>query len=139
MEIAPDLADSLATGDGIHATFLDIADAHVERHGLNMPQDPAARAVLSDPPCLTEPLRRLDIGAAGIGAVIWATGYGVDFGWIDVPVLDGHGKPVHRRGITDVPGLYFLGLQWLSRLNSSFLSGVGDDAAALADHIAARA
>jgi len=139
MEIAPDLADSLATGDGIYATFLDIADAHVERHGLNMPQDPAARAVLSDPLCLTEPLRRLDIGAAGIGAVIWATGYGVDFGWIDVPVLDGHGKPVHRRGITDVPGLYFLGLQWLSRLNSSFLSGVGDDAAALADHIAARA
>jgi putative flavoprotein involved in K+ transport len=139
MEIAPDLADSLATGDGIHATFLDMADAHVERHGLNMPQDPAARAVLSDPLCLTEPLRCLDIGAAGIGAVIWATGYGVDFGWIDVPVLDGHGKPVHRRGITDVPGLYFLGLQWLSRLNSSFLSGVGDDAAALADHIAARA
>src|SRR5882672_8082922 len=138
MEIPPDLADSLATGDGIHATFLDMADAHVERHGLNMPQDPAARAVLSDPLCLTEPLRRLDIGAAGIGAVIWATGYGVDFGWIDVPVLDGHGKPVHRRGITDVPGLYFLGLQWLSRLNSSFLSGVGDDAAALADHIAAR-
>jgi putative flavoprotein involved in K+ transport len=139
MEIAPDLADSLATGDGIHATFLAMVDAHVERHGLNMPPDPAARAVLSDPLCLIEPLRRLDIGAAGIGAVIWATGYGVDFGWIDVPVLDGHGKPVHRRGITDVPGLYFLGLQWLSRLNSSFLSGVGDDAAALADHIAARA
>jgi putative flavoprotein involved in K+ transport len=139
MEIAPDLADSLATGDGIYATFLDMADAHVERHGLDIPQDPAARAVLPDPLCLTEPLRRLGIGAAGIGAVIWATGYGVDFGWIDVPVLDGQGKPVHRHGITDVPGLYFLGLQWLSRLNSSFLSGVGEDAAALAHHIAARA
>jgi putative flavoprotein involved in K+ transport len=139
IEIAPDLADSLATGDGIYATFLDIADAHVERHGLDVPQDPAARAVLPDPLCLTEPLRRLGISAAGIGAVIWATGYGVDFSWIDVPVLDGHGKPVHRDGITDVPGLYFLGLQWLSKLNSSFLSGVGEDAAALAHHIAARA
>jgi len=139
MEIAPDLADSLATGDGIYATFLDMADAHVERHGLDVPQDPAAHAVLPDPLCLTEPLRRLGISAAGIGAVIWATGYGVDFGWIDVPVLDGHGKPVHRHGITDVPGLYFLGLQWLSKLNSSFLSGVGEDAAALAHHIAARA
>jgi putative flavoprotein involved in K+ transport len=71
--------------------------------------------------------------------VIWATGYNMDFGWIDVPVLDADGEPIHRRGIADVPGLYFLGLPWLSRLNSSFLSGVGDDAAALADHIAARA
>jgi putative flavoprotein involved in K+ transport len=70
--------------------------------------------------------------------VIWATGYGVDFGWIDVPVLDARGEPVHRRGVTEVPGLYFLGLQWLAKMSSSFLSGVGDDAADLADHIAAR-
>jgi putative flavoprotein involved in K+ transport len=68
--------------------------------------------------------------------VIWATGYGVDFGWIDLPVF-AQGQPVHVRGVTDVPGLYFLGLQWLSRMSSSFLSGVGDDAAGLADHIAA--
>jgi putative flavoprotein involved in K+ transport len=54
-------------------------------------------------------------------------------------VLDARGEPVHRRGVTDVPGLYFLGLQWLSRMKSAFLSGVGDDAAVLADHIAARA
>jgi len=113
-------------------------DAHVERHDLNMPQDPAARAVLPDPPCLSEPLRRLDLRAAGIGAVIWATGYGFDFGWIQVPVLNARAEPVHVRGITEVPGMYFLGLQWLSKLNSSLLSGVGDDAADLADHIAAR-
>ena len=61
--------------------------------------------------------------------MIWATGYGVDFGWIDIPVLDARGEPVHRHGVTDVPGLYFLGLQWLSKMSSSFLSGVGDDAA----------
>ena len=48
------------------------------------------------------------------------------------------GEPVHRGGITEVPGLYFLGLQWLSKMYSAFLSGVGDDAAVLADHIAAR-
>ena len=70
--------------------------------------------------------------------MIWATGYGSDFGWIDIPVLDGGGEPRHRHGITEVPGLYFLGLQWLSKMKSSFLSGVGDDAAVLADHIAAR-
>ena len=70
--------------------------------------------------------------------MIWATGYGFDFGWIDVPVLNSRGEPDHLKGITGVPGMYFLGLQWLAKLNSSLLSGVGDDAAVLADHIAAR-
>jgi putative flavoprotein involved in K+ transport len=138
IDFAPDLAERLAYGDASYAIFLDMVDAHIDRHGLNMPKDPAARAVLPDPLCLTQPLRRLDLHAEGIGAVIWATGYSLDFGWIDVPALDARGAPLHRRGITDVPGLYFLGLQWLSRLNSSVLSGIGDDAAVLADHIAAR-
>ena len=87
---------------------------------------------------MTAPVRRLDLGAEKINAVIWATGYGVDFGWIELPVFNPQGEPVHRQGITDIPGLYFLGLQWLTRMNSSFLSGVGDDAAVLADHIAGR-
>ena len=65
----------------------------------DMPEDPAARVVLPDPPCLAEPLRRLDLHAAGIGAVVWATGYGFDLGWIEVPVLDARGAPVHRGGI----------------------------------------
>jgi putative flavoprotein involved in K+ transport len=138
VDLAPDLAESLANGDAMYASFLDRVDAHIEHHALAMPQDPAARAMLSDPSCVAEPLRQLDISADGIGAVIWATGYGVDFSWIDVPVLDARGEPVHRRGVTEVPGLYFLGLQWLSKMSSSFLSGVGDDAADLADYIAAR-
>jgi len=138
LDIAPDLGKSLAEGETTYSIFLDMVDAHIRQHGLKMPEEPAARAVLPDPPCVTEPLRRLDISGDGIGAVIWATGYGLDFGWIDLPVLDGRGEPLHRHGITEVPGLYFLGLQWLSKMKSSFLSGVGDDAAVLADHIAAR-
>jgi putative flavoprotein involved in K+ transport len=139
LEFAPDLARRLAYGDASYAVFLDMVDAHVEQHGLIVPQDPAARAVLPDPLCLSEPLQRLELRAAGIAAVIWATGYGFDCGWIQVPVLNERGEPVHAKGITAVPGMYFLGLQWLSRLNSSLLSGVGEDAADLADHIAARA
>jgi putative flavoprotein involved in K+ transport len=135
---APDLAKRLAYGDASYAIFLDMMDAHADAHGLEMPKDPDARAVLRDPLCLTEPLRELDLRAAGIGAVIWATGYGFDFGWIGVPVLNPRGEPVHVKGVTGVPGMYFLGLQWLAKLNSSLLSGVGDDAAVLADHIAAR-
>jgi putative flavoprotein involved in K+ transport len=138
LDIAPGLARSLADGDAYYLTFLDMLDAHVERHRLNLRGDPAARAILADPTCVTDPMRRLDLGQEGINAVIWATGYGVDFGWIDIEVLDARGDPVHRGGITPVPGLYFLGLQWLSKLYSAFLSGVGDDATVLAEHIAAR-
>ena len=138
LEIAPDLAESLANGDTVYATFLNTVDAHVQLHGLDFPDEPSARAQLPNPPCVDAPLSRLDISAENINAVIWATGYGVDFGWIDLPVKDAGGEPVHRNGVTDIPGLYFLGLQWLARMKSSFLSGVGDDAAVLADHIAAR-
>jgi len=136
LDFAPDLAASLAHGDAAYAGFLDLVDAHVERNGLNVPLDLSARSKLPDPFDLIEPLQRLNLSTASIGSVIWATGYGFDLSWIDVPVLDARGEPVHQHGITDVPGMYFIGLQWLSKMTSSFLSGVGDDAARLADHIA---
>jgi putative flavoprotein involved in K+ transport len=138
LDVAPDLARRLANGDLHYTTFLDMVDAHVEARGLDFPQEPAARATPPDPPCLAAPRLELDLRAENINAVIWAAGYCVDFGWIDIPVFDADGEPIHRRGITSVPGLTFLGLQWLSKMKSSFLSGVGDDAAVLADHIAIR-
>ncbi|MSO99460.1 MAG: FAD-dependent oxidoreductase [Acetobacteraceae bacterium] len=138
MAFAPDLLENLAHGDAAFLGFMDFVDAHIARVGLDMLEDPDARVMTAAPASLAEPMRRLDLRAAGIGTVIWATGYGFDFGWIDVPVLDVRGAPVHRGGVTDVPGLYFLGLPFLSQMSSSFLFGVGDDAARLADHIAAR-
>jgi putative flavoprotein involved in K+ transport len=138
IDIADDLAESLATGDAGYAAFLDMVDAHVSKRGLNHPEDPLARATLPDPPCVAQPWRRLNLRAEGIGAVIWATGYGLDFGWVEIPAFNARGEPLHHHGVSEVPGLYFLGLQWLSRMKSAFLSGVGDDATVLADHIAAR-
>jgi len=138
LDIAPDLADSMTNGDLVYTTFLDTVDAYVNRRRMELPEDPDARATFANPRCVTAPLTRLDLAAEGISAVIWATGYGVDFGWIDLPVIDAKGEAMHRNGITAVPGLYFLGLQWLSKMNSSFLSGVGDDAVVLADHILGR-
>ena len=138
IEIAPDLAENLTNGDLVYNTFLNTVDEYVKRRRLDLPEDPDAHNTIANPPCVTAPLTRLDLAAEGISAVIWATGYGMDFSWIDVPVLDERGEAVHRNGISAVPGLYFLGLQWLSKMNSSFLSGVGDDAAVLADHIAGR-
>jgi putative flavoprotein involved in K+ transport len=138
LNFASDLADSLARGDAAYSAFLDLVDAHVERNSIDLPADPAARAVLPDPSCLAEPIQQLDLRAAGIGAVVWATGYRFDFDWIDLPVLNAEGAPVHRGGLTSIPGLYFLGLPWLSKMNSSFLSGVGEDAAWLATHCRSR-
>jgi putative flavoprotein involved in K+ transport len=72
--------------------------------------------------------------------VIWCTGYRPDFGWIDLPIFDDDGEPAHERGvIATVPGLYFVGLFFLSAATSSLVGGVGKDAAYIADQIAARA
>ena len=71
-----------------------------------------------------------------VDAVIWATGYRPDHSWIDLPVLDSDGRLRHRRGVTDVPGLYFLGLTWQWTRGSALIGWVKDDAAFLAGQIA---
>ena len=83
-------------------------------------------------------MRAVDLAGEGIGTIIWATGYVQDFGWLKVDALDDAGKPLHHRGISPVPGVYFVGLPWLSRRASSFIWGVWHDAKFLADHIAQR-
>lgn len=72
-----------------------------------------------------------------VDSVVWATGFRTDHSWIDVPgALDGRGEPLHRRGVTEVPGLYFLGLSWLHTRGSALLGWVKDDAAFLAQQVA---
>jgi putative flavoprotein involved in K+ transport len=78
-----------------------------------------------------------DGGKLDVGAVIWATGYRGDYSWIDVPVFDERGLPVHRRGVTDSPGLYFLGLTWLYTRGSALIGWVRDDAEFIAEQIKA--
>ena len=68
---------------------------------------------------------------------IWATGYRPDFSWIDLPILDSNGRLRHRRGVTDVPGLYFLGLTWQWTRGSALIGWVKDDAAFLTERLAA--
>jgi putative flavoprotein involved in K+ transport len=69
--------------------------------------------------------------------VIWATGFGVDHSWIEVPVFDPHGHAMHRRGVTASPGLYFLGLLWQYTRGSALIGWVKDDAEYLARQISA--
>jgi putative flavoprotein involved in K+ transport len=139
MRFSPDLASNLAKGDASYLSLLDAADAYVAREGLDLPEEPAARIVEPDPPCVTEPVLQLNLRDAGIASVVWATGFRLDFDWLKVDAFNEGGAPMHRRGVSAVPGLYFLGLPWLSRRASSFIFGVEQDAARLAGDIAARA
>jgi putative flavoprotein involved in K+ transport len=73
-----------------------------------------------------------------VGVVVWATGYRPDYAWIQIPGVVREGQVVHRRGVTEVPGLYFLGLSWQHTRGSALLGFVNDDATYLADRVASR-
>ena len=127
------LATRLADADAHAAGFRRSVDAFVERAAIDVPREPWAPEQL--PAWATRTPELLDLDAERIGTVIWATGFRRDYTWIHAPVLDSAGRPVHERGVTAAAGLYFLGLRWQHRRKSSFIDGVGDDAAHLADHI----
>ncbi|KAB2849702.1 MAG: SidA/IucD/PvdA family monooxygenase [Hyphomicrobiaceae bacterium] len=138
MRFAPDLARNIAQGDANYLSVLDEADAHIRRQRLDLPEEPEARMIGPDPPCVKDPILALKLADAGITSIVWATGYALDFGWLKAGGLDEKGNPVHQRGVSTLPGLYFLGLAWLSRRASPFVWGVWHDAEYLANHIAAR-
>jgi putative flavoprotein involved in K+ transport len=137
--LAPDLSDNLAFADTASDTFKNAVDDFVRTTGMDVPEplpDPidAARsnAGIGTP-------ASLDLEAAGITTVIWANGYGFDYSWVHLPVLDDWGYPVQQRGVTRFPGLYFIGMNFLHSRKSGILLGVGDDAAHIATHIIATA
>ena len=80
-------------------------------------------------------IRFSDGSELGVSAVIWATGFRHDHSWIDAPIFGDRHRVVHRRGVTDSPGLYFLGLSWQHTRGSALIGWVGDDAEYIADQI----
>jgi len=131
-----DDADNIARGDANYLSLLDEADAFVARNGLDLPEEPEAHELGPSPDCVTDPLLELNLAEAGVTSILWATGFAVDYDWLQVDAFDEHGRPQHRRGVSTEPGVYFLGLPWLSRRGSSFIWGVWHDARYVADHIA---
>ncbi len=113
---AGDLEENIAKGVEFEVSLRRRFDEHA---GLE--HEPAADAIRALPD-----LRDLDLGR--IGAIVWATGFRPDYGWIELPVLDPTGRPVQRRGVTDLPGLAFVGVHWLHTRKSSLFLGVGEDA-----------
>jgi putative flavoprotein involved in K+ transport len=135
VRVAPDLPASIAEGDRFYLELLDQCDAFAARNGLDLPEGPGSRELGPLPADVTEPVLELDLAAEGISTIIWATGFHTDFSWLDVDAFDEAGRPAHRRGVSTEPGVYFLGLPWLSRRGSSFIWGVWSDAGFVAEHI----
>lgn len=141
LAIARDLGENLAHADTTFIDFMQRADEHVARNGLDLPPSNKSAEILHNPTEVAEPILTLDLASAEISTIIWANGFRYDFNWIELPIFanGAHASgrvPVHKRGITSVPGVYFLGLPWLYKRKSAFLHGVGEDAEYIATQIA---
>ena len=131
LAFAGDAEELLSAADTMYDDLLVALDAHLRGLGMEVPEpDPQPVRTPVSPPT------RLSISERGITSVIWATGYDFDYGWLHAPVLDAAGAPLQARGVTEVPGLYFLGLHWMHTFKSGAFLGIGDDAAYVADHLA---
>ncbi len=122
---AGDLAANIAKGIGFEAAL---------RQGFDEHAGASPAAAPAEAPELPE-VRELDL--ADLGAIVWATGFRPDYGWIELPVLDASGRPLHRRGLTDFPGLAFVGMHWLHKRKSSLFIGVGEDAEHVVEQLSA--
>ncbi len=131
-----DLANNIIEGDSNYLSLLNEADEYIASHSLDLEEEPEAKSLGPDQSCMTEPLLELDLMKEGVKTIIWATGFKQDFSWLNVDAFDNEGNPKHKKGVADIPGVYFLGLPWLSMRGSSFIWGVWEDAKYLASHIA---
>ena len=136
--LADDLEESLAQGDAWFGSLKIRMDEYAERNGMPVAEERPVEELASALPRWSRPMTELDLRGAGVTAVVWCSGFRYDFTWVRLPVFNEAGEPHHRRGVTQWPGLYFLGLRRTHSLSSALLAGVGTDAAFLAEHIAAR-
>jgi putative flavoprotein involved in K+ transport len=132
---AADLESNLDAADARSDRIKDTIDRWILENGIDAPGEARYEPVWRPRSDGGEPL---DLDAARVRSVIWATGFRSEWSWVRAAVFDDGGYPVHERGITPVDGLGVLGLPWLHRWGSGRFAGIADDARHLADHIAAR-
>ena len=130
--LAPDMKENLAKADKFEVDFAKQIDEYIESNGVEAPIENLSEL---DDNFEAEEILELDLKTAGISSVIWATGFKFDFGLVKLSAFDEDGYPLHKRGVTEFPGLYFIGLPFLTRFKSGLIAGVGDDAAYVAEHI----
>lgn len=133
--LADNLKENLHKADQFAGELKKNVDRFVRINGLELPEDrqQELRAGYE-----SEVFTEMDLESSGIKTMIWATGYDFDYSLVHLPIWDEFGYPIHERGVTEQPGLYFLGLHWLHTIKSGLFYGVGDDAAHIAQHIAGR-
>jgi putative flavoprotein involved in K+ transport len=136
---ADNLRENLTKADQFAAGFCAGIDRWVSEHGWDIP--PPDETNTDEYYGLDgfdqEPPLRLDPMAAGIATVVWAGGFTHDFSWVKPAPLDEFAYPVHKRGVTSVPGLYFAGLHFLTNPTSDLFYGIAEDSAYVASHLAA--
>jgi len=131
LTLAPDLPANLRRADAFFGErFQPVIDRYIEAAGIDAPPDDAVPFDF-EPPQLEE----VDLARAGISTVLWATGYRLGYDWIDLPIFDEFGYPSQRRGVTDVPGLYFVGLLWQLNQISATLRGAALESGYLAERM----
>jgi putative flavoprotein involved in K+ transport len=132
--LEPDLHESLAKADAFEADALKRIDDYIARKGMDAPEEklPNLRDGYA-----AKIITELNLHMAGISTVIWATGYGFDYSFVKLPVCNEDGFPMQTRGVTNYPGLYFVGLPWMPALRTGIFLGVGEQAAHVAEHIVA--
>lgn len=135
IELAPDLKENLARSDKAEADITAMIDQYIEKNRIDAPEETLPKH--QDGYALDE-IRELDLKEAGVNTILWAVGYDFDYSFVKVPVTDEEGYPIQQRGVTQYPGLYFVGLSWLYRRKSPLLMGVGEDADYIASHITER-
>jgi putative flavoprotein involved in K+ transport len=138
--LADDLEQNLAKGDESLENFKKAVDDYVTNNGLEAPEEREPEVNSNITKEISIPVSHLNLKDAGVSGIVWATGFRYDFDWVKLPIFDDGGEPVHRRGVTQFPGIYFLGLRWLYKRKSAFLlrASGAEDATYLAEQIIAR-
>jgi len=135
LRFAPDLTHHLDAADAVYVGINRSIDKYITERGILAPETPDYV-----PPWAPErEALTLDLAASGIRSIVWSIGFSVDFGWVQLPAFDARGMPRHRRGVTEVPGLYFLGLPWQHTWGSGRFASVGRDAEYLREMLVGKA
>ncbi|MGI9571654.1 MAG: flavin-containing monooxygenase, partial [Desulfobulbia bacterium] len=131
LQIADSLAESLDAADAFCQAEIDGLDEFIAKNGLDAPGEDIQPIHWMPSPQPAE----LDLNKNGISTIIYATGFYRDFSWIQLPVFEETGYPRYTRGVTELPGFYFVGLHWMHTQGSGLFYGVGDDAAFVTNHL----
>ena len=130
-----DLVDNIVSAEKNYLDNLEEMDDYIEANGLDLPEEPEAKIIMDMPDSMKNPIHELDFEKDNITSIIWASGFGYDYNWLPFDIFQENGAPIHNRGITSEPGIYFVGLPYLSSKGSSFIWGVWHDAKRIAEYI----